>query len=260
MGTRKTVQATLAITKRALRNVARKPQFAAPLIIFPLLLLAVNSAGLAKSTSLSGFPEVHGFLDFQLSAAITQSLLIGGVSTGIATALEIESGFFSRFVAAPIPRIAIVVGRLLATLAIASIQVLFFLLIGLVFGAEIQGGVLGLLVVLAIGSLAGVGFGAIGMTLALRARNASTVQGVFPLAFVLLFMSSAFFPKNLLSQPSATLATYNPISYIANGMRQPIIDSVYGSTTLYGFLAALAVAVGAVLLSINALQVRLREE
>ena len=53
-----------------------------------------------------------------------------------------------------------------------------------------------------IGIVAGVGFGAIGQTLALRARNASTVQGIFPLVFVVLFVSDAFFPRDLLSSPS----------------------------------------------------------
>ncbi len=42
---------------------------------------------------------------------MTQSLLLGGVTQGIATALEIEGGFFDRLVASPIPRVAIVLGR-----------------------------------------------------------------------------------------------------------------------------------------------------
>ena len=59
----------------------------------------------ARTTELPGFPEVRGFLDFQLAAAITQSLLLGGVSTGIATALEIEGGFFDRLVGCPDPAV-----------------------------------------------------------------------------------------------------------------------------------------------------------
>ena len=103
-----------ALARRALADAGRRPQFLAPLVVFPTLLLSVNVGGLSRTTDLPGFPEVHGFLDFQLAAAITQSLLLGGISTGIASALDIEGGFFDRLVAAPIPRAAIVLGRLAA--------------------------------------------------------------------------------------------------------------------------------------------------
>jgi len=193
----------VALARRALSNSLRRPQFLAPLVMFPTLFLAINVGGLTRTTDLPGFPKVDGFLDFQLAAAITQSLLLGGVSAGIAVALEIEGGFFDRLVAAPIPRVAIVLGRLLAAGVIALAQVAWFLVLGLIFGAEIKAGVLGVVVIAAIGAVTGIGFGALGVMLALRARNASTVQGIFPLVFVILFVSSAFFPADLLSSPAA---------------------------------------------------------
>jgi len=100
-------RASVALARRALSTTLRRPQFLAPLVIFPSLFLAINTGGLHRSTNLPGFPHVHGFLDFQLAAAMVQSLMIGGVGAGIATALEIEGGFFDRLVASPIPRVAI---------------------------------------------------------------------------------------------------------------------------------------------------------
>jgi ABC-2 type transport system permease protein len=249
----------LALAARAIRGNLRRPQFLAPLVIFPTLFLAVNVGGLTRTTSLEGFPPVRGFLDFQLAGALTQSLLLGGVSTGIASALEIEAGFFDRLVASPIPRVAIVLGRLAAAGLIAGVQVLFFLALGLAFGAEIAGGVLGVLVILVIGMVAGVGFGAIGQAIALRARNASTVQGIFPLVLVILFVSSAFFPRALLSPPSDTIARYNPLSYLADGLRDPIISTVSWTPVLEGLAAAAGITVAAMALSVLALRGRLRE-
>jgi ABC-2 type transport system permease protein len=252
-------RATVALARRTLVNALRRPQFLAPLVVFPTLFLAINVGGLGATRSLQGFPHVDGFLDFQLSAAIVQSLLIGGVATGIAVALDIEGGFFDRLVASPTPRAALVLGRVLAASVIAAAQITYFLVLGLLFGASVKGGVLGVLCVYAIGILAGTGFGAIGVMIALRARSASTVQGIFPLVFVVLFISSAFFPLELLSSPADVIAKYNPLSFIADGMRQPIAFSNEAAPVLEGLLAAAGVTVAAVGLSILALRGRLRD-
>ncbi len=251
-------RATVALARRALVNAFRRPQFLAPLVLFPSLFLAINVGGLGATRELDGFPAVDGFLDYQLAAAILQSLLIGGVTAGIAAALDIEEGFFDRLVASPTPRIAIVLGRVLAASVIAFLQVVYFLVLGFVFGASIKGGVVGVACVLAIGVVAGTGFGAIGVLIALRARNASTVQGIFPLVFVVLFISSAFFPLELLSAPADVIARYNPLSFIADGMRQPIAFSNEAWPVVQGLLAAAGIAAASIGLSLLALRGRLR--
>jgi ABC-2 type transport system permease protein len=253
------LRAALALARRALRTTLRRPQFLAPLLIFPSLFLAINTGGLHRSTDLPGFPHVHGFLDFQLAAAMCQSLMLGGVGAGIATALEIEGGFFDRLVASPIPRVSIPLGRIMAGSVIAAVQVVYFLVLGLVFGAHIAAGVPGVALVLLIGTATGTGFAALGVMIALRARSASTVQGIFPLVFVVLFISSAFFPRGLLSHPADWVAAYNPLSYVADGIRDPIISSITATTVLEGLAAAAGIAVAGIALSVVALRGRLRE-
>ena len=187
---------------------------------------------------------MRGFLDFQLAAAITQSTLLGGVTAGIATALEIEGGFFDRLATAPVPRAAIVVGRLIATAILAIFQVLWFLVIGADLRrrdrrrrrrARCWSS--------SSASSRRSASAAIGMTLAFRARNASTVQGIFPIVFVILFLSSAFFPRELLQAPSDWLADVNPLSYIAEGMRDPIVSGISAGPVLLGIAAGAAARV-----------------
>jgi ABC-2 type transport system permease protein len=249
----------VALARRSLRTTLRRPQFLAPLVVFPSLLLAINTGGLQRSTDLPGFPHVHGFLDFQLAAAMLQSLMLGGVSAGIATALEIEGGFFDRLLASPVPRLSIPLGRIMAGAVIAAAQVVYFLALGLIFGAHIAAGVAGVALVLVIGVATGTGFAALGVMLALRARSASTVQGIFPLVFVVLFVSSAFFPRKLLSHPADWVAAYNPLSYVADGIRDPIISPITASTVLEGLAAAAGIAAAGIALSVMALRGRLRE-
>jgi ABC-2 type transport system permease protein len=135
----------------------------------------------------------------------------------------------------------------------------WFLILGLIFGVSIHGGVPGAVLVVAIGALAGTGFAALGVVIALRARNASTVQGIFPLVFVVLFVSSAFFPRALLSHPADWVADYNPLSYVADGMRDPIVSSISATPVLEGLLAAMALVVAFAALAVVALRGRLRD-
>jgi len=94
-------------------------------------------------------------------------------------------------------------------------------------------------------TLSAIAFGALGAAIALRTGRASVVQGLFPLVFVILFLSSAFFPDKLMLEPAATIAQYNPLSFIVEGIRDPVISSLsarhmlaaLGSITLIGAIS-----------------------
>jgi len=218
------VRATGALARRSIAQTFRYPRYLAPLVVFPSLFLAVNVGGAGRATSLPGFPAVHGFLDFELAASMLQATMLTGVSSGMALGIDIERGFFDRLVAAPISRPVVVTGRLAANAALGVFIGTWFLTIGLIFGAHIAGGVVGVIQVFALLALAALAFGALGAALALRSGNAGLVQGTFPLVFVVLFMSTAFFPRDLMQEPAASIAGYNPLSLIAHGIREPVIQ------------------------------------
>jgi ABC-2 type transport system permease protein len=212
-----------ALSRRSIKQAFRRPQFLAPILVFPSLFLAVNTGGAGRAVDLPAFPQVHGFLDFQLAGSMTQSTMLAGVSAGIALALDIEIGFIDRLIVSPISRAAIVVGRLSATAVLGALSGVWFLVIGLIFGAHIEGGVGGFLLVVVLASLTAGAFGTLGAALAFRAESPSVVQGIFPLVFVIMFLSSAYFPRNLLLEPARSIADWNPMSLIVEGIREPII-------------------------------------
>jgi ABC-2 type transport system permease protein len=220
----------------------------APLIIFPTLLLAIQTAGAGRAVNLPGFPEVEGFLDFMLAGAMVQATLLAGNSGGIALAVDIEMGFTDRLLAAPIPRYAIVLGRLAGTAALGTFTALWFLAIGLIFGAHFTEGLPGILLMIVLVTLSAVAFGSMGAAIALRSGSASVVQGMFPLLFVVLFLSTAFFPENLLLEPARTVAAWNPLSFIVDAVRDPVISAFDPRVLLDGLLGIAVVgAVGATL-------------
>jgi ABC-2 type transport system permease protein len=84
------------------------------------------------------------------------------------------------------------------------------------------------------------------------------VQGVFPIVFVILFLSSAFFPRELLLEPARTIADWNPMSFIAEGIRDPVISSPSLDPLLKGLAGIGIVAAIGIALSVAALRARLR--
>jgi ABC-2 type transport system permease protein len=247
-----------ALGMRSIRQTFRRPQLISPIIIFPTLLLAVQTGGAGGAVDLPGFPPVQSFLQFMLAGAMMQSLMLAGNSGGIALAVDIEMGFTDRLFAAPIPRFAIVLGRLAGTAALGLFAALWFLAIGLAFGAEIEGGVAGALLAIVLVTAAAMAVGGIGAAIALRSGSASVVQGLFPLVLVVLFLSSAFFPRELMIEPAKTIAEYNPLSFVVEGIREPMISGIHAGQTLRA-LAAIAGIVGLGLaLSSRALRHRLR--
>jgi ABC-2 type transport system permease protein len=243
---------------RSIRQTFRRPQLMAPILVFPTLLLVIQTGGAGGAVNLPGFPPVQSFLQFMLAGAMMQSLMLAGNSGGIALAVDIEMGFTDRLFAAPIPRYTIVLGRLAGTAALGLFASLWFLAIGLVFGAEIHSGVPGALIAIGLVTATAMAVGGIGAAIALRTGSASVVQGLFPLVLVLLFLSSAFFPNELMIQPAKAIAEYNPLSFIVEGIRDPIISGISASTLLDAVLAIVGIVALGLLLSARALSHRLR--
>jgi len=247
-----------ALGMRAIRQTFRRPQLMAPILVFPTLLLAVQTGGAGGAVTLPGFPPVQGFLQFMLAGAMMQSLMLAGNSGGIAFAVDIEMGFTDRLFAAPVPRYTIVLGRLAGVAALGLFSALWFLAIGLIFGAEIHSGVAGALIAVVLVTATATAVGGIGAAIALRTGTASVVQGLFPLVLVVLFLSSAFFPVDLMIQPARAIAEYNPFSFIVEGVRNPIVADIDATDVLEALLAIAGIVALGLVLSARALRHRLR--
>jgi ABC-2 type transport system permease protein len=247
-----------ALGLRSVKQTFRRPQLMAPIIVFPTLLLAIQTGGAGGAVNLPGFPPVQSFLQFMLAGAMMQSLMLAGNSGGIALAVDIEMGFTDRLFAAPISRFTIVLGRLAGTAALGLLSALWFLAIGLIFGAEIHSGVAGALIAIILVTATAMAVGGIGAAIALRTGDASVVQGLFPLVLVVLFLSTAFFPQEMMIEPAKTIAAYNPFSFVVEGIRDPIISEIDASELLQAVAAIAGIVVLGLVLSARALRHRLR--
>jgi ABC-2 type transport system permease protein len=249
----------LALSRRSIFNTLRQPTAVIPSLLFPLLFLALNSAALGEATTLPGFPQVDSFLQFAFATTVVQGTLFGSIAAGTDIANDIEGGFFERLIAAPASRTSLLVGRLAGSATFAFVQAWLFFLIASLFGLDVEGGVLGMLGLAIVCSILAAGVGAIAVSFGLRTGSTEAVQGSFPLLFALLFLSSAFFPRALMTGWFQDVASLNPFSHLIEALREQVIVGFDLSRLLVGAAVAGGVFVIGAALSGLALRRRLSE-
>jgi ABC-2 type transport system permease protein len=238
-------------------RTVRQPIIIVPPLVFPLFLLAINASGLDAATSIPGFPT-DSYLAFVLAFPFMQGAIFATNTAGTNIAEDIGTGFFNRLSLTPMTGSSLLAGQLTGVLLIGTIQAVAFLSAGLAAGVEIQSGVLGVAVLFALSLSIAAAFGTIGLFVGLRTGSGEGVQGLFPVMFILLFLSSAVLPRDLLGQDwYQTVATINPVSYLIEGLRSLIITGWDAEALALGFGIALAIFTIGLAASTAALRERL---
>ena len=241
-GLRGTLSQVGAVARRSIVRTARQPAAVVFPLVFPMLLLLVNSGGLQASTKLPGFPT-DSFVAFALAVPFIQGALFSTMNSGTDLARDIQTGFLNRLSLTSIRGVALIAGLLAGAVVLGLAQACFYIVVGLLVGVHFASGVGGILALLAFAALISVGFGAIGLFLALRTGSGEAIQGLFPLLFVFLFLSSMNTPRNLISVDwFHFVASINPVSYLIECVRSLIITGWDGQALALGF--GLAVGIG----------------
>jgi ABC-2 type transport system permease protein len=127
-----------------------------------------------------------------------------------------------------------------------------------VFGHGIAAGVGGAIVIVVLSLVISLAFGCIGAFVALRSGTGEAVQGVFPLLFAALFLSSMSLPRNLIeSDWFRTVADWNPVSYMLEAIRSLVIEGWNGEALALGFACAGGLALIALAAASSALRTRM---
>jgi ABC-2 type transport system permease protein len=232
------------LARRSVLRTLRQPGQIVPALVFPLFLLAVNSGGLEDATGLPGFPT-DSYLTFALAVPFMQGALFSVMNAGTDLARDIETGFLNRLALTPLRGAALLGGLLAGAIVLGLVQAATYLTVGLVAGAELAAGAAGALVIVVLSVTVTVAFGTLGLLVALRSGTAEAVQGMFPLFFVLLFLSTMALPLELLQTDwFHTVAGINPVSYLLQAFRSLLIEGWNVGELALGF--AVAAAIGAI--------------
>jgi ABC-2 type transport system permease protein len=245
------------LARRSALRTIRQPAQIVPALIFPLFLVAVNSGGLQRATKIPHFPT-QSYLTFALAVPFVQGALFSVMNAGTDLARDIETGFLNRLALTPLRGVALLGGLLTGALLLGVVQALTYLIVGVTAGAGFAAGGAGLPVLMALSLLVTLGFGAVGLFVALRTGSGEAVQSMFPVFFVFLFLSSMALPRNLIQTDwFREVATYNPVSYLIEGFRSLLVSGWDTEALALAFGLAATVAIVGMTAATAALKTRL---
>ena len=249
-------QVTL-IARRSIVRTMRQPGVFIPPLTFPLMLMAVNSNGLRAATHLPGFPT-HSFLAFFIPFSFLQGALFASGIAGTDLARDIDTGFLNRLALTPVRGGALLLGQIGGAMGLGAIQACLSLGVGLAAGVHIDAGVPGAVLIVVLALLIAVGFGTLGLWIALRTGSGEGVQAQFPLLFFVLFISSMNLPRNLIEVNwFRDLATGNPVSYMIEALRSLVIVGWDAQALLLGFGFTFGLIALSMTLAVRQLKVRM---
>jgi len=245
----------LSIAGRALRAIPREPEAVIPPVFIALFFFVVNIGTLQRLTE----RNIEG-LDFEAFMMPTAILLgVTGVSRAPALVLDVQNGYFDRLLLTPVRRLAILLGHMVADVTLASALTVPILVLSFILGVEFEAGPLGVVAFIALAALWSLAFAGFGYAIALKTGNPAAVNTSFLLFFPFLFLTSSYVPRDQLTGWLDTVAAWNPVTYLLEGMRSLAVEGWEWGDVGAALLAIGVVGAASMALCFGALRGRLEQ-
>lgn len=230
---------SLGLAGRNLLLVRRVPSVFIPSLVMPLFILIATAGAFHGIGALPQF-EGQSYLAFTIPMAATMGAGFAGINSGMTLARDLEGGFFDRLQSSPAPRLALVLGPMLAAQARSVLTTVVVFIAGMIGGVMLPGvGPTLLIFAFALVFAAAASFWAIGV--ALRSRTVQAAPIMQLVVFLSVFMSVAYVPLDAMHGWLGAIARYNPVTYILNAQRSAeLTGTVIWAQTWPGIVAAAA--------------------
>ena len=229
----------MSVAGRALRSIPRDPEAVYPALVIPIFFFAVNIGALQDLAE-----EIPGldYKAFQLPVAII--FAVTGISRAITLVTDIQTGYFDRLALTPGSRLSLLLGLMVADIALVVALTIPVLILGFIVGVRFETGFLGILMFMGMAGAWGLAFTGFPYAIALKTGNPAAVNVSFLLFFPFVFLTTIFVPLEAMTGWLQAIATYNPVTYLLDGLRSLVTDSWDWAAILKGMGAI--VLVGAV--------------
>lgn len=232
----KTVRDLCVLTMRLLVHNFRMPVFVIMSIVQPIIWLALFGPLFGKVTSLGGF-ETESYINFLVPGLAMMAALFGSAYAGMALLMDSDRGILDRFLVTPVSRMALIGAYVAQSGVIVALQATTIILVGLLIGADMDGGFSGYCVVLFAAFLLGSAFGALSNALALMVPRHDAIIAVMNFVILpLVFLSSMMMATDAMPGWIGMVATVNPVDWAVRMARGAYFGESWGAIVQYGAL------------------------
>jgi ABC-2 type transport system permease protein len=195
----------------------------------PLVFWVVLGSGFGNSFRSAGGPAQQHYLDYSYPGTLILIVLFTSIFAMMSLIEDRKEGFLLSVMVAPVPRSAIVLGKVLGGTTLAAIQGMIFLIFAPFAGVHLSP--LQVLLVAVVVFLVSFALTALGFAIAWPMDSTSAFHGVINLFLIPLWLlSGALFSPSGASGWIRALMYLNPLTYGVEALRAllyPAMDSPF---------------------------------
>ena len=213
--------ATYVLWNKHMRKFLANPEEMFGLLIHPVLWVVLFGVGM-KSMLGVGMPGGgDNYVTFMLPGIVALSALGGAVGGGSVWLTERLRGIVKEYLAAPIPRISILMGNAMSTVTKSLFQAIIIMVVGVLIGAHLGPNPLGWIGGLVLIALFGLGFSGLALSMASHTDNPGAYHAmIMVFNLPMLFLSNALYPLDTMPTWMKIGSLLNPTTYTIDGLRQ----------------------------------------
>ena len=210
---------SIVLAWRSLLRVPRQLDWLVGVTIMPLMFLLMFRYIFAGTVQMT-LPQGVSAVNYLVVGILLQGIVFSGMNTSLGLATDAKEGLMDRFRSLPMQHISVVLGRILADMAIAIFTTTTTIIVALAVGFRPTAGVVEWLGAIGIMLLTAFVFCWMGAAIGLALRTVEAVNSIgFSLIMPLTFISSAFVSPDFMPGPLKAFAANQPFSLSVSATR-----------------------------------------
>jgi ABC-2 type transport system permease protein len=221
---------TIVITELEVRKLRHDPTELFTRAIQPALWMLVFGEVFSRVRAIP--TGNFGYLDFMAPGILAQSVLFVAIFYGIGIIWERDLGIVHKFLASPVPRAALVLGKALSAGIRALSQGIIIYILSLLLGVHISFAPLSILGIIVVIIISAALFSTLSLIIACIVKTRERFMGIGQvITMPLFFASNAIYPVAIMPGWLKVIAHINPLTYQVDALRALML---IGGTSMYG--------------------------
>jgi ABC-2 type transport system permease protein len=205
------------VAKRNLIKIKRVPDIFVWTLMSPIMFVVLFAYVFGSSIKIPGV----SYREYLIAGVFVQTVIFGSTFTGVGLADDMTKGIIDRFRSLPMARAAVLVGRTTSDIAFNTASIFVMSVTGLIVGWRIRTNPLsaigGFLLLLLFAYAMSWILAFVGLKVGkVEVVNNASFMFIFPLTFI----ANTFVRSDFLPGPLKTFAEWNPVSAVAQGVRE----------------------------------------